>query len=148
MTTDGIASDGSQYGSDSAQFGGAADARKTGLAGVIERVEEKALDLGRNTISAIDGKRSAAADTLAGAAGSLHSGAEKASDLAHNSGDRVSQLAHGAADKLQAGADYMRDHDLKAMLQSVEKFVRSNPGKALLAAGVVGFLAARAIRND
>jgi len=122
--------------------------RKPGLGGMLERAEERVMDAGRSTVSAIDGKRNAAAETMAGAAGQLHTGGDKAAEFGHASGEKVSHLAHGAADKLQAGADYVRDHDLKAMLASVEKFARGNPGIAMLAAGFVGFLAARVIRND
>jgi hypothetical protein len=142
MTTDGRTSESSHLD------GGPANERKQGLGGMLERVEERAMDMGRSTVSAIDGKRSAVAETMAGAAGQLHTSGDKAAELGHEGGEKVSHLAHGAADKLQVGADYVRDHDLKAMLASVEKFARSNPGIAMLAAGVVGFLAARAIRND
>jgi len=142
MNTDGQTSGNSQV--DGAPLG----ERKQGLGGILERVEERAMDMGRTTISAIDGKRSGAAESMAGAAAQLHTTGDKARELGNASGEKVSGLAHGAADKLQAGAEYVRDHDLKAMLASVEKFARSNPGVALLAAGVVGFVVARVIRND
>lgn len=142
MTTDGRTLESSRAD------GAPSNERKQGLGGMLERVEERAMDMGRSTVSAIDGKRSAAAETMAGAATQLHTSGDKAAELGHEGGEKVSHLAHGAADKLQAGADYVRDHDLKAMLASVEKFARSNPGVALIAAGVVGFLAARLIRND
>lgn len=141
MTTDGQTMD-------QPRFDGATDQGKTGLAGVLERAEEKAMDLGKNAIHAIDSKRVTAAGTLSGAAGQLHAGGDKVSQLTQSGGEKVAQLAHGAADSLQASADFVRDHDLKAMVGSVEQYVRSNPGKALIAASVVGFLAARAIRND
>lgn len=119
-----------------------------GLGGVMDRVEDRVAEAGHDAVQAIDGKRHAAAESLASAASSLHSGADKAADLGQKGGEKVSHLAHGAADKLQAGADFVREHDFKSMMQSVEGFVRRNPGQALLAAGVVGFFTARAMRND
>lgn len=119
-----------------------------GFGAVMDRTEDRVKDAGHDAMNAIDGKRSSAADSLAGVATHLHSGADKAADLGHKGGEKVSNFAHGAADKLQAGADYVREHDFKDMMQSVEGFVRRHPGQALVAAGVVGFLAARAMRND
>ena len=126
----------------------AATPPQSGLGGVMDRVEDRVKEAGHDAVNAIDEKRTSAADSLASAASSLHSGADKAADLGQKSGEKVSTLAHGAADKLQAGADYMRAHDFKDVMQSVEGYVRRNPGQALVAAGVVGFLAARVMRHD
>lgn len=119
-----------------------------GFGGVMDRAEDKVKEAGHEAVKAIDGKRYSAADSLAGVATHLHSGADKAADLGQKGGEKLSSLAHGAADKVQAGADYVREHDFKDMMQSVEGFVRRHPGQALVAAGVVGFMAARAMRND
>ncbi len=119
-----------------------------GLGGVMDRAEDRVKEAGQEAMHAIDGKRSAAADSLGGMASHLHSGADKAADIGHKSGEKVSNLAHAAGDKVQAGADYLREHDFKEMMQSVEGFVRRHPGQALVAAGVVGFLTARLVRND
>jgi ElaB/YqjD/DUF883 family membrane-anchored ribosome-binding protein len=119
-----------------------------GLGGVMDRAEDRVKEAGHDAMKAMDSKRNSAADSLDGAANSLHSGADKAADIGHKGGEKVSNFAHGAADKLQAGADYVREHDFKDMMQSIEAFVRRNPGQALVAAGVVGFLTARVIRND
>lgn len=119
-----------------------------GLGGVMDRAEDRVKEAGHDAMKAMDSKRNSAADSLDGAANSLHSGADKAADFGHKSGEKVSTFAHGAADKLQASADYVREHDFKDMMKSVEDFVRRNPGQALVAAGVVGFLTARVIRND
>lgn len=119
-----------------------------GLGGVMDRTQERIEETGHDAMKAMDGKRNSAADSMSGVADSLHSGADKAANLGQKGGEKVSNFAHGAADKLQASADYVREHDFKDMMQSVEAFVRRNPGQALVAAGVVGFLTARAIRND
>ncbi len=119
-----------------------------GLGSVMDRVQDRVEDAGHEAMKAMDGKRNTTADSLDGAAKQLHGTADKAAELGQRSGESVSKLAHGAADKLQAGANYVREHDFKDMMESVEGFVRRNPGQALVAAGVVGFLAARVIRND
>jgi ElaB/YqjD/DUF883 family membrane-anchored ribosome-binding protein len=119
-----------------------------GVGGVMDRAEDRVRDAGHEAMKAIDGKRSSAADSLSGVANRLHTGADKAADIGHRTGDKISDLAHGAADKLQAGAEYVREHDAKDMMHSVESFVRRHPGQALVAAAAVGFLAARAMRHD
>ena len=119
-----------------------------GLGGAMHRLEDRVTDAGDDALQAVDGRRSAAADSLDGMASRLHNGADKAADLGHKGGEKVSHFAHGAADKVQAGADFVREHDARAMMTSVEGYVRRNPGQALLAAGVVGFLAARLVRRD
>lgn len=142
MTTD-------NFGSDAAQFGEPAlDETAKGAPSVVSRVTDKAKNLGRDAVSAIDAQRAPLANTMSSAADSLQSGGEKASHLVQGAGDTAGRLAQDAADKLQAGAEFVRDHDLNAMMASVERYVRQNPGKALLIAGFVGFLSARALRTD
>ena len=119
-----------------------------GFGGVMDRAEDRVKEVGNEALDAIDGKRSTAADSLSGVATRLHSGADRAANLGQKSGEKISHLAHSAADKLQSSADYVREHDFKDMMHSVENFVRKHPGQALVAAGVVGFLAARAMRTD
>ncbi len=132
-----------------AQFGEqAADEARKDAAGMLSKVQDKARDMGRNAVNAIDARREPLANGMASAAGSLHAGGDRASQMGQDATDKASRLAHGTADKLQAGADFVRDHDMKDMMSSVEKYVRQNPGRSLLLAGVVGFLAARAMRND
>jgi ElaB/YqjD/DUF883 family membrane-anchored ribosome-binding protein len=142
MTTNDHSSDPQQYRPEMSAES------QDGLGGMMERAEDRVKEVGHDAMKAMDGKRTSAADSLAGAATSLHSGADKAANFGQKSGEKVSDFAHGAADKLQAGADYVREHDFKDMMQSVDGFVRRNPGQALVAAGVVGFLTARAMRND
>lgn len=142
MTSNDHSHDNQQYRPD------ASIAPRGDIGGVIDRAEDRVKEAGHDAMKAMDGKRSSAADSLADVATQLHSGADKAADFGHKGGEKVSNFAHGAADKLQASADYVREHDFKDMMQSVEGFVRRNPGQALVAAGVVGFLAARVLRND
>jgi hypothetical protein len=94
------------------------------------RVQDKASD-------AMRAGRTAAADGLDGAANRLHTG-----------GDRVADAAHSAADKLGASASYMRNKDGAAILRDIGNIVKEHPGKVLLGAVVVGFLAGRAFSRD
>jgi len=142
MTQSDSTSDPQQYRPD-----GSTDS-KGGIGGVMDRAADRIHEAGQDAKSALDGKRNAAADSLGGMATHLHSGADRAADLGHKGGEKVSNFAHAAADKMQAGADYVREHDFKDMMQSVEGFVRRHPGQALVAAGVVGFLTARLVRHD
>jgi ElaB/YqjD/DUF883 family membrane-anchored ribosome-binding protein len=47
-----------------------------------------------------------------------------------------------------SAAEFLRDHDTRAMVEGVQNYVRKNPGKSLAVAAVVGFLAARAFRDE
>ena len=47
----------------------------------------------------------------------------------------------------QTTAEYLREHDTRAMLEDLEAVVRRYPGQALAAAAVIGFFAGRALRN-
>jgi hypothetical protein len=125
-----------------------ADAARDAAGNLLARAQDKAAGMGRDLVAAVDGKRESAANALSSVAGQLHQGGDRMAQAAHAGADKVAGLAHGTADKLSTGAEFVRDHDMKAMLQSVETYVRKNPGTAMLVAGVIGFMAARAIRND
>jgi len=136
-------------GTDAAQFDRPAfDDAAQDTSGVVARVQDKAKELGRDAVSAIDAQREPLANTMASTAESLHQGGEKVAQAGRDAGATASRLAHGAADKLQASADFIRSHDLNDIVASVERYVRENPGKALLVAGFAGFLAARTLRTD
>lgn len=87
-------------------------------------------------VQGMDAQRRPAASMLEDTASALHHQADKAADMAHS-----------AADKLRATADYVRGNDMKAMAKDAGDFVRRYPGQALLAAAVVGFFVARAVRT-
>ncbi len=101
--------------------------------------KEKVSDLSRTAVNKIDGSRESAADGLDSAASALQGKAEK-----------VTGMAQTTAEKLNSAADYLRQHNVKNMMSDVEELVRKNPGPALVAAVVIGFLTARAFssRND
>ena len=90
----------------------------------------------------LDKGRSAAAGGIASAAASLHGHAEELPG-----GQRVAGFAHSAADKLNLTADYIRGHDMSAMMEDVKALVKKNPVPALLGAAALGFLVAKSLSN-
>jgi len=110
---------------------------------ITTQVKDKVASAGRAAAEKIDANRQGAASGLESAASTLH---EKADSLP--GGEKVSGLAHAAADKLDATAEYVRDHDVSGMAADVERFVRKNPGPALLSAAFIGFLVGRAMSSD
>ncbi|MDP9082848.1 MAG: hypothetical protein M3N50_03670 [Pseudomonadota bacterium] len=63
-------------------------------------------------------------------------------------GQTVSNAAHCAADTLGSTADYVREHDVRGMMQDVTRLVKNNPGPVLLCVAAMGFLVARRFSND
>ena len=107
------------------------------------QVKDKISDLGRAAADKIDHNRGAAASGLQHAASALHDNAESLPG-----GEKVSSLAHATAETLSSTADYVRDHDVNRMMADVETLVKNNPGRSLLAAGVIGFLVGRAFSSN
>ena len=81
--------------------------------------------------------RTATADMLDGAASRIKSG-----------GDSIDHAAHATADRLGASATYMRENGARAMVGDIESMIKAHPGKFMIGAVVVGFLAGRAFRRD
>jgi len=104
------------------------------------QIKEGVADLGRKAGDKIEEGRVRAAGTLESTASTLHDGGERFATKASNA-------AHTTADKIQVAADYLREHDTRAMMRDFEGLVRRYPGAALAAAAVVGFFAGRALRN-
>ncbi len=114
----------------------AAVARMTEHAGdMAARATESVAGFGRRTVEQLDAQRHPASQTLNRTAAALHRRA-----------DAVAGAAHATADRLQATADYVGGHDMKAMSTDAQGLVRRYPGPALLVAGILGFLVARAVR--
>lgn len=105
--------------------------------------KNKAQDLGRNAAEMIDRKRGSAAGALDTASSTLHEHAENLPG-----GPRVAHLAHSTADKLQSAASYVRENDTKQMMADVEEVIRKYPVQSLLIAAGVGFVVARAFRDE
>jgi ElaB/YqjD/DUF883 family membrane-anchored ribosome-binding protein len=114
-----------------------ATAARMKLSDTAADVKEKVADIGRRAADSIDSSRQSAAGALDGTASSLHSSA-----------DQISGAAHTAADKLQATAEYVRQTDLKGMVDDLTGVVKRYPGQSLAAAAILGFLVARGLRSD
>ena len=110
---------------------------------MTERAKEKVFSAGRKAVDTINDRREPAARSLNQAAASLHETADNLPGVR-----RVSDLAHATADRIQATADYVRDHDVRAVMSDVEGFVRRHPGQSLAAAVVLGFLLGRMFRSN
>jgi hypothetical protein len=100
------------------------------IAHASSRAQDKAAD-------AFRAGRNATADGLDAAASGLNAG-----------GDRVAELAHSTADSLKSSARYVRKHDGGRMVDDIESLIKAHPGKALLGAVILGFVAGRAFRRD
>jgi ElaB/YqjD/DUF883 family membrane-anchored ribosome-binding protein len=127
---------------------GSSGSENTGLAGMKDQATQKAAqiknkvsDLGRKAGDKIDEQRVRAAGTFENTASALH---ERGDQFASS----ASTAAHATADKIQAAADYLREHDARAMAEDLGEVVKRYPGQALAAAAVVGFLAGRALRSS
>jgi ElaB/YqjD/DUF883 family membrane-anchored ribosome-binding protein len=133
-----------RYNEGSTQWGGgegtAATRAKEQVSTKIDEAKDKARELGsraaqtgRQATEKVDAQREPAARALENTASRLQDG-----------GDRIASAASGAVrsttDKLHATADYIREHDVRDMLDDVQDLVRRHPGQALAAAAVAGFL--------
>ncbi len=107
-----------------------------------ETVKETAYDIENAASKSMDAGRASTATTLSNAAAMID---ERAANLP--GGKKIEDFARSAADKIATSADYVRNHDAKAMMADVEALVRSHPGQSLMVAGVVGFLAGRALKG-
>ena len=110
-------------------------------------IKDKASELGTSAGEALHSGRIAAADSLDSASQGLHSNADSLGKAAHSAADSVSRMGHQAADKIDATAKYVRSHTAKDLVADLENFVKQNPGKSLLAAVVLGFVAGRVIKS-
>jgi hypothetical protein len=82
------------------------------------------------------------------AAGALQNTADSLRNRVEQGGSKLSNVANATATKLESTANYMRDHDMRAMMGDVEGAIRRNPGPALLCAAAFGFLLGTALRRD
>jgi ElaB/YqjD/DUF883 family membrane-anchored ribosome-binding protein len=105
-----------------------------GTSGVAAEAKSAAADLGRQASRKMDQVRATAAGSLDTAAGAVHTG-----------GDRLAGAAHSAGDALTSGAQYLREHDARDMIDDLMQVVRNNPGPALLGAVALGFLLGRSL---
>ncbi|HEY6507816.1 MAG TPA: hypothetical protein VIY56_07365 [Vicinamibacterales bacterium] len=109
----------------------------------IQTVREKGSEVGRRAAFGIEARRDSVASGLEGVAQGIHGSA----DAVAKAGRTVGGAAHEAADSLASAARYVRETRTKEMVAQVGALVRLHPGKTLLAAVAVGFVAGRAMRR-
>ena len=105
--------------------------------GVARGPGHAAAELGRSAARKADQARDRTAAGLETAAKSVHSGV-----------DRMASAGHGAGDALSSSARYVREHDVRNMMDDVMGVVRNNPGVALLGAAALGFLIGRVVTRE
>jgi ElaB/YqjD/DUF883 family membrane-anchored ribosome-binding protein len=123
-------------GSFSSQGTGTAARMKEEVTDKLATAKEKVGDFGRKAVDAIDAQRGTAAGTL-----------DKTASALHQTGEKVGSAAHVTGDKIHATADYVRQTDVKGMMNDIQGLVKRYPGRALAAVAVVGFLLARVFRG-
>ena len=112
------------------------------LSDAAGRAQEQARRYGQRAMDAVESGRQSAASTLDNAASGIRARADSLPG-----GADVSRFARRAADRIGGAAQYLREHEVKDMMSSVESFVKDHPAQALIGAAVVGFLAGRSIRR-
>lgn len=99
------------------------------LTDTLSRAQDKAAD-GLRTGGA------AVADVIDSAASRVTAG-----------GKHVSEAARTTADKLGSSAEWIRETSSRDLAADIRDIVRAHPGRALLAAALMGFLVARTLRR-
>jgi ElaB/YqjD/DUF883 family membrane-anchored ribosome-binding protein len=102
--------------------------------GAASEARSAAAELGRKASRKADQVRATAADSLDTAASAVHTG-----------GEHVASAAHSAAGALSSGAQYVREHGARDMIDDLMQLVKNNPGPALLGAAALGFVVGRAL---
>lgn len=63
-------------------------------------------------------------------------------------GEHVAQGAKATADKMSDSATWLRDTSGRDMMNSFESMIKEHPGRTVLGAVALGFLAGRMLRGD
>jgi len=106
------------------------------LADKAADIKDRVTDFGRKAVDKLDESRETAAGALDATASTLHS-----------RGDQISGAAQSAANKIHATANYVRQTNLKGMVDDIEDVLKRYPAQTLAAAAVLGFLVGRAFRR-
>ena len=99
---------------------------------------EKAKDMGSN---ALEKAKDMGSDVIEKAKGYATNVSEQASQAASRIGNKVEQT-------YEAGRDYVTERGLSGMGEDVTDLIRKNPLPAMLIGLGIGFLLARALRED
>lgn len=116
---------------------GTAARMKQSVKDTASEATEKISELGRKTVDQIDATRAPIASTL-----------DRTASTLHEKGETAARAAHTTADKLQSTAEYVRQHDVQAMMGDVQELTKRYPGQCLAAAVGIGFLLGRLFRNS
>lgn len=95
----------------------------------VSRAQDQALD-------SLNAGRTALADGIDSAAARVTAGAE-----------HVSEAARATADRMGASASWLRETSARDVLADFEAIVKAHPGRTLLGAVVLGFVAGRMLRR-
>jgi len=115
---------------------GTAARMKQTVKDAASQASEKISDLRRKTVDQIDATREPIASSLDRTASTLHEKGETA------------KAAHTTADKLQSTAEYIRQHDVQAMMGDIQELAKRYPGQCLAVAVGFGFFLGRLFRNS
>ena len=105
-----------------------------GHTSVTDEAAAAASGLGCSAAREADRARTRAAAGLETAASSVHAGVDRAAGAAHAAGEAIS-----------SGAQYVRDHDAREIMEDTMDVVKKNPGISLLGAAAIGFLIGRVL---
>lgn len=100
----------------------------------------------------VDEARSRGNDAMDRAAGRIEGAADRIDQLAeqHGSGSgaraKAGEYAHQAADSLNTTAEYLRQNDVSAVQDDLERMTRERPLQMLLGAVAVGWLAGKILK--
>jgi ElaB/YqjD/DUF883 family membrane-anchored ribosome-binding protein len=106
------------------------------LADKAADMKDRVTDFGRKAVDKLDDSRETAAGALDATASTLHT-----------RGDQISGAAHSAANKIHATANYVRETNVKGMVDDIEDILKRYPAQTLAAAAFLGFLVGRAFRR-
>ena len=112
-------------------------------ASTAERMKNKAVEISQDATDKIDEKREPVANAVESAATKLYVNAGGLPG-----GEKIAGVAIKVADGLQDTADYVRQHDTRAALNDVRRFLKDHPAESLAVAAGIGFLLGRAFRRS
>jgi ElaB/YqjD/DUF883 family membrane-anchored ribosome-binding protein len=110
---------------------------------VTQRAREAAQSVTDVANETIDNGRSTVADGLDSAASAIRDRAD-----ALPGGEGVRHFARRAADRLGNSADYVRTGDPGQIVADAGRFIKNNPGPALMVAAAFGFIVGRALPRE
>ena len=87
------------------------------------------------------------ADQVSSLGREAENAASDLADVASRVQDRASDIGKRAVDQFNAVTDYIRETDVKGMVDDLNGWIKDHPTQAVLAAASVGFIAAAWLRR-